>query len=255
LPVVLIAAFAVGPLAGSVWGPAGGQFFFTLAVAALFIQVAPANWRLAEARLLDVVLGGVVGSIVGVLVWPSGGTGELRRAAERTLRSMGEHILTTARSMAGLPSQDMETTLRQARHNLILATDSLTQSLSEDTSERDQDRWHAFLVAGHRTLHGSYVLHLRYPSPGPLPWPDMTVLLLEVANGTSRTAQEVADEIHAAHVGDLPPVDAEDDQVRWWLLDTVRTADPTVDSLRVLDTRAWMLDIDGDLREIVAPVH
>ncbi|HEY9350081.1 MAG TPA: hypothetical protein VIP75_05245, partial [Acidothermales bacterium] len=55
------------PLAGSVLGPAGGQFFFTLAVAALFIQVAPADWRLAEARLLDVVLGGVVGSIVGVL--------------------------------------------------------------------------------------------------------------------------------------------------------------------------------------------
>ena len=255
LPVVLIAAFAVGPLAGPVLGPAGGQFFFTLAVAALFIQVAPANWRLAEARLLDVVLGGVVGSIVGVLVWPSGGTGELRRAAERTLRSMGEHILTTARSMAGLPSLDVETTLRQARRNLILATDSLTQSLSEGSNESDPDRWNAFLVAGHRTLHGSFVLQQRYPSPGPLPWPDMTALLLKVADGASRTAQEVADEMHDAHIGDLPPADAEDDQVRRWLLGTMRTADPTVDLLRVVDTRAWMLDIDGDLREIVAPAR
>ncbi|HET9900972.1 MAG TPA: FUSC family protein [Actinomycetes bacterium] len=252
LPVVLIAAFAVGPLAGPVLGPAGGQFFFTLAVAALFIQVAPADWRLAEARLLDVVLGGVVGSIVGVLVWPSGGTGELRRAAEGTLRSMGEHILTTARSMAGLPSADVETTLRQVRHNLILATDSLIQSFSEDSNERDPDRWQAFLVAGHRTLHGSFVLQQRYPTPGPLPWPGMTALLLEVANGTSRTAQEVADEISAAHVVDLPPVEGQDDQVWRWLVDTVRTADPTVDSLRVLDTRAWMLDVDRDLREIVA---
>ncbi|HEY9350080.1 MAG TPA: hypothetical protein VIP75_05240 [Acidothermales bacterium] len=146
----------------------------------------------------------------------------------------------------------METTLRQTRHNLILATDSLIQSFSEDSNERDPDRWQAFLVAGHRTLHGGFVLQQRYPTPGPLPWPDMTALLLEVANGTSRTAHGVADEIPAAYVVDLPPVDGEDDQVWRWLVDTVRTADPTVDSLRVLDTRAWMLDVDRDLREIVA---
>ena len=60
---------------------------FTLLVAMLFAQMAPVSWRLAEVRILDVVLGGLLGAVVGLLVWPRGATGEMRRTAEATLKA------------------------------------------------------------------------------------------------------------------------------------------------------------------------
>jgi hypothetical protein len=39
--------------------------------------------------------------------------------------------------------------------------------------------------------------------------------------------------------------------MRGWLIATVKRAEPTSDMLRVLDTRTWLLDVVGDLSEIV----
>jgi uncharacterized membrane protein YccC len=261
LPIALVVGFTIGPLAGPLVGPAGAQFFLTLAIAALFVQVAPATWRLAEVRLLDVVLGGVVGSVVGLFVWPRGGSGELLLAAARTLRSSGQHIWATVRLLAGLPSDHAEVTLRQTRHEFRLAEDSLTQSLGEERSRSDGGRgedaydWHAFVVIGHRTLQGSHVLRRRYSHPGPLPWPEITGVLLDFADITARTAETVAEEIRTAHRTALPTAQSRRDEVASWLVDTVGGTDPTADTLRVLDTRVWLLDLDADLREIVTPAR
>ena len=54
-PFVMVLALAAGPLIG----PVAGQAMFTLLVALLFAQMAPVSWRLAEVRVLDVVLGGL----------------------------------------------------------------------------------------------------------------------------------------------------------------------------------------------------
>ena len=85
----------------------------TLAVAALFVQVAPTTWQLAEARLIDIVLGGVVGSLVGLLAWPRGGSGEITRAVASTLHSASEHIMTTTRFLTGSHGSQLESTFRR----------------------------------------------------------------------------------------------------------------------------------------------
>jgi uncharacterized membrane protein YccC len=113
MPIAFFASFTLGPLAGPFIGPAAGQFFMTLAVAALFVQVAPATSQLAEARLIDVVLGGVVGSLVGLLVWPRGGSGEITRAVANTLHSASKHILTTTRFLTGIHGAQLESTFRR----------------------------------------------------------------------------------------------------------------------------------------------
>jgi uncharacterized membrane protein YccC len=76
-------SFAAGPL----FGPAAGQFGFTVVVSVLFAQLAPTTWRLAEVRLMDVVIGGLIGTLIGAAVWPRGGSGEIRRSAAMCLRS------------------------------------------------------------------------------------------------------------------------------------------------------------------------
>ena len=62
-PFVMFFALAVGPIAGLV----AGQALFTLLVALLFAQMAPVSWRLAEVRVLDVVLG--VSSAPSLACW------------------------------------------------------------------------------------------------------------------------------------------------------------------------------------------
>ena len=69
-PLILVIALAAGPIGGLLVG----QATFTLVVAFLFAQIAPVSWQLAEVRVEDVVLGGLLGAVVGLCVWPRGAT-------------------------------------------------------------------------------------------------------------------------------------------------------------------------------------
>ncbi|HEX3236726.1 MAG TPA: FUSC family protein, partial [Gemmatimonadales bacterium] len=251
MPIAFFASFSLGPLAGPFVGPAAGQFFMTLAVAALFVQVAPATWQLAEARLIDVVLGGVVGSLVGLLVWPRGGSGEITRAVANTLHSASEHILTTTRFLTGSERSQLESTFRRTLQEFQLAGESLTQSMTEAGGERNGERWEAFVRAGQRILHGSYVLYRNYRDPRPLPWQDMTAILHNLGGATAQAAEAVSEEVQRAGTGQLLAVPTRTDEIHGWLIAIVKGAEPTSDTLRVLDTRTWLLDVATDLSEIV----
>ena len=254
MPIAFFASFSLGPLSGPFVGPAAGQFFMTLAVAALFVQVAPATWQLAEARLIDVVLGGVVGSLVGLLaVWPRGGSGGgITRAVANTLHSASEHILTTTRFLTGSERSQLESTFRRTLQEFQLAGESLTQSLTEAGGEQNGERWEAFVRAGQHILHGSYVLYRNYRDPRPLPWQDMTAILHNLGGATAQAAEAVLpEEVQRAGTGQLLAVPTRTDEIHGWLIATVKGAEPTSDTLRVLDTRTWLLDVVTDLSEIV----
>ncbi len=251
MPIAFFASFSLGPLAGPFVGPAAGQFFMTLAVAALFVQVAPTTWQLAEARLIDIVLGGVVGSLVGLLAWPRGGSGEITRAVASTLHSASEHIMTTTRFLTGSHGSQLESTFRRTLQDFLLAGESLVQSLTEAGGGRNGERWEAFVRAGHRILHGSYVLCRKYPDPRPLPWQDMTAILQNLGGSIAQAAEVVTKEIREAGTGQVSAVPTRTDEIRGWLIATVKGGEPTSDTLRVLDTRTWLLDVATDLPEIV----
>ena len=120
----------------SLWRPGiagllAGQALFTLLVALLFAQMAPVSWRLAEVRVLDDVLGGLLGAVVGLLVWPRGATGEMRRTAKATLDAAER--LGVNRSVVDPPGCILE---RQdsagvAVHLLMLADSTYAQYRSE----------------------------------------------------------------------------------------------------------------------------
>ena len=57
LPVVMLVGFAAGPLLGLGWA----QALFTVVIALVFAQVAPSDWHLAEARVVDVAAGQIGG--------------------------------------------------------------------------------------------------------------------------------------------------------------------------------------------------
>ncbi|WP_051715539.1 FUSC family protein [Streptomyces bikiniensis] len=208
VPMMLV-AFTLGPLGGPAWG----QGLFTLVVATAFAQIAPVTWRLAEARLVDVLTGSAIGLLCGLLAWPAGARAEIRYAMSALLRAAAPVVRATARAVTegsggsgtgsgkdgtgestapdrvpggpGSPSPGVRLTL----HRLRIAEAAYAQYRTEpapDTADAARD-WLAVLDHGSRTLVGAYWLPRTDGMPGLPP-------------EARRWAREAAEEVAAATV-------------------------------------------------------
>jgi len=162
LPIVMLVGFAAGPLLGLGWS----QALFTLVITLVFAQVTPVDWRLAEARVLDVLVGAAVGVLIGVFAWPRGGEGELHRATGTFIAACSRVIRETVAVMAD--GQAPGTALPQARSAGMLADASFALYQSERHAPAELD-WQATLVAGHHVVRGAEVLVRSCPAGGLLP--------------------------------------------------------------------------------------
>ncbi|GJF31789.1 hypothetical protein KNE206_44890 [Kitasatospora sp. NE20-6] len=163
LPAVMLVAFTVGPLLGPAWA----QGTFTVVVATVFGQLAPASWQLAEARVLDVVTGACVGVLAGACAWPRGGGGELRRRAAELLADCADALRETVAVLTtGGPATGA---LRRARRSAVLAEATYAQYRSErhDRAGEGPD-WQAVLLAGQHAVRGTEPLLARL-GPGSVP--------------------------------------------------------------------------------------
>ncbi|GGI94197.1 hypothetical protein GCM10010121_000680 [Streptomyces brasiliensis] len=162
LPVWLLFAFTVGPVKGVGWA----QGLFTVLVALVFAQLATPTWHLAEARVLDVLIGSAIGAVFGLLAWPRGAHDELRRAAAELLRRAAEIVVATSASVAGdgaAAAPPGVTGHRSLRSAVVLAESAYAQFQSEPMPFGGRGRavtppgvdWQATLMAGHHTLWGS----------------------------------------------------------------------------------------------------
>lgn len=191
LPVLMFLGFAAGPLLGAAAGQAG----FTVVIAVLFAQLAPADWRLAETRLLDVVLGGLVGAVIGAAVWPRGGRGELRRGAAAAMRAVADDIVVTAARLTGRAGGSGDLPDRQAHHLVDLFDATFAQYSSEGARRPSGTDWLAVLAVVHRIPADVDVLRGRYPEPDPLPWAQVADHLFAVARDTADAVRRCADAV------------------------------------------------------------
>ncbi|MGW5432910.1 FUSC family protein [Streptomyces sp. NPDC004059] len=162
LPAWMLFAFTVGPVKGVGWA----QGLFTVLVALVFAQLAPPTWRLAEVRVLDVLVGSAIGAVFGLLAWPRGAHDELRYAAAELLRRAAEIVVATGASVAGggaVAGPSGASGHRSLQSAVVLAESAYAQFQSEPTpfggaARRPAPRtvdWQATLMAGHHTLWGS----------------------------------------------------------------------------------------------------
>ncbi|MER6736929.1 FUSC family protein [Streptomyces puniciscabiei] len=173
LPVWMLFAFTVGPVKGVGWA----QGLFTVLVALVFAQLAPPTWRLAEVRMLDVLVGSAIGAVFGLLAWPRGAHDELRQAAAELLRRAAEIVVATGASVAGggaVTAPSGVSGHRSLHRSVVLAESAYAQFQSEPTPFGGMPRrtaarsvdWQATLMAGHHTLWGS--VRLLAPPPAGL---------------------------------------------------------------------------------------
>ncbi|MGV9212603.1 FUSC family protein [Micromonospora sp. RB23] len=209
LPVTLILAFGVGRLLGPVWQ----QALFTLLLTVVFSQLSPEGWRLAEARLVDVGLGAVIGVLAGVAMWPRGAGHDLRHNAARYLTVSGMAVERTVEAVLGdtpPPEEDFD----EVRRRMVLVDSSYCQYHVERHDRRPgQVNWDAALSAGHHVVPGGESLLRRNP-PGCLAgWPAATTLLRDTAGHLRSAYDDLAGEVtHGRTAGPMPvPTDCVDE--------------------------------------------
>ncbi|MFD7441264.1 FUSC family protein [Streptomyces sp. NPDC059909] len=154
----MLVAFALGPLLGIAWA----QGLFTLVVASAFAQIAPASWHLAEARIIDVVTGSVIGLLCGLLAWPAGARREVRRTMAALLRCCGPLITGTVRVLLTTPpgARSQPPSTWPTLHRLRLAEAAYDQYRSEPGGDQATALadWHAVLITANQVILGAHWL-------------------------------------------------------------------------------------------------
>ncbi|SED38831.1 Fusaric acid resistance protein-like [Streptomyces sp. 2224.1] len=195
LPVVMLVAFIAGPLRGLAWAQGG----FTLVVATLFAQVSPVTWQLAPVRLVDVLVGSLIGLACGLVAWPRGAGREVRRSMAGLCSAIADAIgYTTARVVDHSGSADCLGINRA----LVLAQESLAQYHCElrDESVGPPD-WPSVLVAGAEARRGERLLPGR---PGRIASREVRAWLRRAADRTAADYRSLARQLHAD--GEVRPV-------------------------------------------------
>jgi uncharacterized membrane protein YccC len=166
----------------------------SLLVAMLFAQMAPVSWRLAKVRIFDVVLGGLLGAVVGLLVWPRGATGEMRRTAKATLNAAANDLESTVGSLTHreVAASGQQNTVNVAVHFLMLAESTLAQYRSEHRSTSDHVDWLGVLGLAHEVVRGGQALRRTDGTAGPLPWPRVATDLHRLGDSAADQLRDIA---------------------------------------------------------------
>ncbi|MDJ0382012.1 FUSC family protein [Streptomyces sp. G-G2] len=149
LPPLMLIAFTVGPVRGVGWA----QALFTLIVSMVFAQLAWVTWQLAEVRLLDVLIGSLIGIACGLLAWPRGAHDELGRAVAALLRAAADEVRAATSAVGTAVPGDAD---RRVRHALTMAESAYAQYQAErERPAAPAHDWQAALMTGHHVLWGS----------------------------------------------------------------------------------------------------
>lgn len=256
-PFVLVIGLAAGPVAG----PLVGQAAFTLVVALLFAQMAPVTWKLAEVRVTDVVLGGLLGAVIGLLVWPRGATGEMRRTAKASLDTAAHDLESTVGLLTHrtVPSADGQDSASVAMHALTLADSTLAQYRSEFRSTSDNVDWLGVLALVSEVVRGGQALRRTYGATGPLPWSAVADDLKGLGEATADQLREIAGLVSTKTPERGAGTKPAEFSVDSWLSThdaqevASRRPDPAA-AVRVLDIWGWLAGVSFDGNRVAADV-
>ncbi len=257
-PVLCFGSVVAGPVLGVI----AGQACFTVLVAALFAQLGPAGPALAEVRLLDVVVGALVGIGVGAAVWPAGGHAEVRRDAARCLRAAADLLAASVAWLAGTGARaDVEDRLRATDREILLFEPTFLQYRSERRLRHEEDvDWFTVLGVVHRASRGARAALDGQGAPDPAAaeptWPDLVARLERdarvIVEGYRAVARRLATADGTVDVP-APPPDFLDAALRAVADAPGRRGHP-VRVLRLVDAWGWLGWLADDLASLGAVV-
>ena len=134
LPIVaFLAAFVP-----DIWSFAAGQAAFTMLVLIVFNLIHPTGWQVGLTRIEDIAVGGAVGVLVSLLLWPRG-SGNAVSAAVSAAFGVGTQYLRTAvsRITHGTSAVEVEELSHRALTASRTVDDAVRQYLSENGGKAD----------------------------------------------------------------------------------------------------------------------
>ncbi|MFB7619138.1 FUSC family protein [Kitasatospora sp. NPDC056181] len=246
LPPVMLFAFTAGPVLGLAWA----QGMFTVVIAMVFTQLAPAGWQLAEARLVNVATGAAVGILAGLLAWPRGGGQDLRRRTAELLDRSAAALSETVAVVTGTgPARGA---LARARHSALLTEAQYAQYRSErhDPAEDGPD-WQAAVLTGQHTVRGAEPLLARIPPGTAAAGPDRAAALVRRADQVAAAFRSQGAALLArapADAADRAVADARDALRAERLAATRLPAEAA--SLHTVDVSLWLTGLLDDLARV-----
>ncbi|MFK3984024.1 FUSC family protein [Micromonospora sp. NPDC050397] len=248
LPIAMVLAFAVGPILGLAWG----QGFITLLLTVLFAQIGPADLHIVQARFLDVVVGAVVGVLAGLLLWPHGGGGEVRRSLADYLDAAAASTEETVDLVTG--RRPDEGALVRARRAMVLAEASLIQYQSEKPVRRNEGvDWSEVLVAGHRMVRGGQYRREFRPAPYPLMAREVSGSLADYAHRLRSAYGDVAGQLTRGELKHRVPVPASTDDLIARLRVLAERGGTRNAALQLIDLEVWLLCLSAHLKRVQVP--
>lgn len=251
LPLALGLALWVGPLLGLAWA----QALLTLVLIAAFAQLTPTDWHLAGVRLLDVLIGAAIGLVAGVLMWPKGGGGELRRYTAAYLDAGAEAIEETVLKVAGRARGQQA--LAAAHRAQVLTDASFCQYHLEHTAPRPTDvDWEAALSAGHRIVRGAERLATG-DQDGMLAhrWPGPTGQLVRRAQRLRSDYADLAGRLARGRLHGAAPVAQPTTGVVDQVHEIIQGDNRRADVLHLIEVDHWLADLGRNLNRIPAPAQ
>jgi uncharacterized membrane protein YccC len=244
--VATLLSFAAGPLLGLLWGQAALTVMITL----VFAQLSPTDWSLARVRLLDVIIGGAVGVVAGLLMWPRGAGGELRRRIGSYLRADAELVDETVAMLTGregYPHREPNA-LHAARHEYILADASLCLYYLERPDARmTQVHWDACMVAGHHIVHGAELV-LRHDLAGSLAsWPQAAATLSDVARQLKSGYLDIAGQLPDGHISRAVAPSVNGEAIGDRAADIIEAGGGRPEDPLLVEVADWLIDLSENL--------
>ncbi|HEX4539284.1 MAG TPA: FUSC family protein [Acidimicrobiales bacterium] len=169
LPVVIFIAFYTPAVVNFVVG----QACFTVLIVVLFNILQPLGWKIGLLRLEDVAAGAAIGVAIGLLAWPRGASGQLRRTLADLFDSGRGYATRTARGL--LPGVAAPEDIQELRRRVLAAAvrteDVFAQYLAEGKDATvAPEVWSDIIGAGHRLWYSADVI-ARIETPEDAPGP------------------------------------------------------------------------------------
>lgn len=130
--VVLPMAAFIAAYVPEVASFAAGQAAFTMLVLIVFNLIHPTGWQVGLVRIEDIVVGGIVGLVVSLLLWPRG-TGRAVSAAIDAAYTVGTRYLRTA--VSRITHDTSEAAVQALSHQALTASRTVDSAVRQYLSD------------------------------------------------------------------------------------------------------------------------
>jgi hypothetical protein len=238
-----------------------GQACFTVLIVVLFNILQPLGWKIGLLRLEDVAAGAAIGVGIGLLAWPRGASGQLRRTLADLLDCGRAYTTRTARAL--LPGVAAPEDIEQLRRRVLAAAVRTEDVFAQYLSERNDaavspEVWSGVIIAGNRLWYSADVIgRMQIPKDTPCPCTGFIAALDECTTRMSNGYGDLANALRSGaplHEVDSPHVLEHHlgPQATGCAEAMEGSSQPTdlMSGVHLFELRSWLLELSDDLRQL-----